>query len=185
MNFSFATELEPSLAESFDFFSKCCSKMLSKNDEDRLLELNEKENHQTIVILPPQYQFNIDGESQMIHDEFKNQIYFKDSSFIYKLRNNSFPRLKFELGISKTSNEDLNSTISSINSVNYKNNENNQDTKISNFLDVQSSYNTQNQLIFKSTKSKVLSTPIGVRTKAEKLQSLKVGIKNLLLSSKK
>lgn len=102
MNFSFGTEYE-SLAESFGFFAECCSKVLLNREDDRLLELNEKENHQTIVILPPQYEFKLNGD-QVAHDELKDQVTFKNSAFIYTLQklqdsNHTFPYLKIELGV--------------------------------------------------------------------------------------
>ena len=185
MNFSFATELEPSLAESFDFFAECCSKLLPNREDDRLLELNERENLQTIVILPPQYK--IDDENQVIHDEINNQITLRNSSFVYKLYKksnsiHSFPRLKIELGISKSSNENLNNTLTSLNnSANVKINENGRNTKNANFSDTQSvsSDNTQTQFSIKPKKSKVLDTPIGVRTRPEMLHSQKVSFERL------
>lgn len=66
MNLSFTSELEISLADSFYFFAEVCSKLglaqspsgvnsshAINDDSVKLLELNESDNGQTVVVLPP------------------------------------------------------------------------------------------------------------------------------------
>lgn len=58
MNVSFISELEPSLADSLEFFDDCCNKFNTTNiDRDesiRLLDINTNLSDQTIVVLPPE-----------------------------------------------------------------------------------------------------------------------------------
>lgn len=63
MNLSFTTELDSSLADSFYSFAEICGRLAAQaatstsqsasRDDERLLELNECENVQTVVVLPP------------------------------------------------------------------------------------------------------------------------------------
>lgn len=67
MNLSFTTELDSSLADSFFFFAEICNRLSVpnhlinsptsptgvKNEDEKLLELYECENGQTVVVLPP------------------------------------------------------------------------------------------------------------------------------------
>lgn len=193
MNISFATELEQNLAESFDFFANCCSKVLNLRDEDRLLELNESNNQQTIVILRPTCDLSDDkltSEDESSTSDWNTtssspeHILLKNSEFVYLKQNSSnfFPKLKLELGLSSslTNNDDSNDT-SSASATNLNNNNNNNlnlndelNQKASNhsYTQSNSSANTQNQL-FPVKKPKVPSTPIGVRTMTKKLQAQK------------
>lgn len=161
MNLSFATESESNLAESFDFFAECCSKVLQNREEDRLLDLNESNNPQTIVILPPL----ISEDDTVVVDQSLDQGLFKTSSFVYNLvnSNQTFPRLKCELGLADSLlEEDLNNTSASSVNLNVNNNNNS---------DTQSISSAQNLLNIK--KQKIPSTPIGVRTNAEKMLAQK------------
>ncbi len=182
MNFSFVTELEPSLAQSFNFFADCCTKFLTIKEEDQLLEFNVSNNPQTVVILPPSVAFNSDDKECLLLENEDGLIFFKNSAFIYKSNmniTNYFPRLKIELGLNLLEKEELNETSCSLNSGTSENNDNIDENYSSKniFSDNQSiSSKSINNNFITFAKKNVPMTPIGVRTKAEKLQSHKVQI---------
>lgn len=113
MNLSFATELDPSLIDSFAFFSECCSKQM--RDDEPFLDLYDSASS-TKVILPPTYQTeaNVPDEHEDLAPlaatgfQVKDFIFLRRSAFVY---NNviasisqplkQFPRLKAEYGLGR------------------------------------------------------------------------------------
>ena len=178
MNLSFATELDPSLAESFAFFAQCCSKVMTAKEEEKFLELNESNNDQTIFVLPPncdlkEEDYSMEGDNL----EIKDLISIKGSEFLYNCRTDfiSFPRIKQELGIENESlkNSTQNLLLNNLNEAPHGEREpsNNSNSLDPNKADTQSiSSNSQPQ----NRKIKMPNTPIGVRTKAEKYEEQKV-----------
>ena len=186
MNFSFTTELEPALAGSLAFFSDLCSKVnpqTFKDDETRLFDLNETFNNQTIVILPPVFEIN--GSSEEITVDILNN----NSDFVYDSSSNKFPRVKIELFVDapisgSTQHLDNMSKSNSTNGINAndliesedKDSERKDSIQImdSNKADSQSISSANNQLLNAVRKlNKIPNTPIGVRTRAEKMQEQK------------
>ena len=178
MNLSFTTELDPNLAESFAFFSQCCSKVASLPYDEPLLEPNFSSNDQTIFVLPPQCDLKEEdfwaGETNSPTEGF---VFVKNSAFLYSGRKNTFafPRLKLELGLEDdisiglcsqgnlAPNEAINDRQESYGSQMNALDANKADTQ-----SVSSASNTQIR------KVKMPNTPIGVRTKAEKSEEQKV-----------
>jgi hypothetical protein len=136
MNLSFTSELHIELADSFAFFSDLCSKYLSIQNvgEMRLLDLNEYENNQTVVILPPVF-------AEQENDHADPSTSTDSSAFVYDSKSGKFPS-----------------------------------TKATNPLDDSNRRSKQTPSSASSSFSHVPmipNTPIGIRTKAEKLQSQK------------
>ncbi|CAF0721231.1 unnamed protein product [Brachionus calyciflorus] len=177
MNLSFTSELELSLAESYALFADLCSK-INQNpyDEIKLMMLNNSINSQTVVLFPP-----------VLDAEFLNQLcpdltniephdmISNGSAFIYDENLNSFPKLKSEIYLNLNSNVsssvDLDISIGS--RINTENQliENFRKNSISR-AETQSNSSGLSQNINKKL-NRVQNTPIGIRTKSEKLHASK------------
>ncbi|RMZ98895.1 C-myc promoter-binding isoform X1 [Brachionus plicatilis] len=182
MNLSFTSELDPALAQSFMVFSDICSKMNPnsyRDDEIKLISLNNSNDSQTIVMLPPQ----LDAEflnhlNPILTNMDPKDIIINGSAFIYDDKENSFPKLKIEVYSNYNSN--TNSSLDLDASIGSKNDhlliedlrKNSLKLSDSNRIETQSNSSsiTQN---FSRKSNKMLSTPMGIRTKAEKIQALK------------
>ncbi|CAM6002406.1 unnamed protein product, partial [Sphagnum balticum] len=139
MNLTFASELDPALADAFGHFDECCRRAThaaaagNSGDMSPLLELNDlNANHQTVVVLPPsvssfdnddrltltvEQAVSEDGEQQQTPQEIPPpppQVLFRSSAFVYELRKSvsvaRFPRLKLELGLRGALESKANST---------------------------------------------------------------------------
>lgn len=179
MNLSFASELEPGLADAFAFFAEICSKLNSQSNRDediRLIDLNESSNNQTVFVLKP----DVDAEflsllnNDLLSSGDTNEIINNSSAFIYDTKENCFPKLKIEVYLSTNSNAnssvDLNKSYSGLN---LNENLDSQKNSILHLAETQSISSSNTQIQFKRL-SKIANTPIGVRTKAEKLQAINV-----------
>lgn len=165
MNLSFTSELEPSLADAFYFFADICSRLntavhspgAQTDDDFRLLELDECENSQTVVVLPPSVDNN---ESTSDSDEIDK------SAFIYhpNLSAHCFPPIK-QVARDTMSTPQLRTKSRQETS----NTNENADSK-----SISSSTTTASNITRFNQAKLVGSTPIGVRSKAERTQALRV-----------
>lgn len=184
MNLSFTAELEPMLADSYNFFSEICKKISQnphRDDEIKLILLNNSSNSQTVVMLPPilDAEFLNQLNPDLANMEPKDLI-INGSAFIYDENECSFPKLKSEIYLNYNSNKssaiDLNSQIETKNIENSASLDNYRKNSLkltdSNQAETQSNSSSVTQNISKRF-NKIQNTPIGVRTKADKIQSMK------------
>jgi len=194
MNLSFTSELHSALADSFAFFDDICLKVnplnqhrdsessSNSNAHNRLLELNEHLNGQTVVILPPSFDLHNNGID----------IMFNESAFVYDKAENTFPPLRNELFVSSVKNSATDLTVDSQSTLflmpnpvhAHQSNNTEKDSIQTNANTDSSKTDTQslsstNTLFIANNKtsnklSKIANTPIGVRTKAEKVQAQRV-----------
>lgn len=177
MNLSFTSELDPALAQSFMVFSDICSKMNrnSSNDEIKLLSLSDSSDSQTIVMVPPQLDADFLNQlNPVLFNMEPKDIIINGSAFIYDDKENFFPKLKIEVYSnynSKTNSSfDLDASIGSKHEQLMIEDLRKNSRKMSDRIETQSNSSSINQ---NRKSNKMLNTPMGIRTKAEKIQNLK------------
>lgn len=177
MNLSFTSELDPALAQSFIVFSDICSKMNRssyKDDQIKLIPLNSSSDSQTIVILPPQLDAEFLNQlNPVLSNTDAKDLVINGSAFIYEGKENSFPKLKAEVHSNYNSN--ANSILDLDASIGSKHDQLVLDDprKLSdlNRMETQSNSSSNNQNLYKKS-NKIVSTPMGIRTNAEKIHAL-------------
>ena len=156
MNLSFTTELQPEIADSFEFFSNLCSKYNNNLLNDApLLDLNQY-NNQTIFILPPLFLNKITSES----DSNDNK-----SNFVYSSKKAKFPLTNTEILQCKHINHKILLDDENKSSFNQEN-----ECRIKNLK-----VYTETKEINMNEKllHMIQNTPIGIRTENEKQQTQK------------
>lgn len=197
MNLSFTSELEPSLADAYEFFSQLCYKSNAqltqspyKEDDLPILELNELENNHTIVILPPnldnQLMIKMPDMTENSNDDDSNSgqssyVESFNSAFVYVQKSKSrFPPLKCELFVDDAAKSVANSALD----LNVQSDaqsrqaayevESNLNTAIdANKADTQSNSSVATNNLIRRL-NRTANTPIGIRTLAEKQHAQKV-----------
>lgn len=177
MNLSFTSELDPALAQSFMVFSDICSKMNRnsyKDDQIKLIPLNSSGDSQTIVMLAPQLDAEFLNQlNPVLSNMNPKDIVINGSSFIYEGKENSFPKLKAEVDSNYNSN--ANSILDLDASIGSKHDqliiEDPRKSSDLNRIETQSNSSSNTQNLYKKS-NKIVSTPIGIRTNAEKIHEL-------------